>query len=67
MCSCKVYTNEDNSLYLSKGDLFPYVCPECGKFTEFYEADVIECAWCSYVGFPEEFEEAEWVGARDVQ
>jgi Zn finger protein HypA/HybF involved in hydrogenase expression len=45
----------DGTVSLSKGDRFPFRCPECSSLFPFSEAAIVVCPKCRTSGDPEEF------------
>jgi hypothetical protein len=47
---------DDGTLYLEKGEPFPFKCPECGTLNP-YVANIarIVCDSCGLIGTPEDF------------
>lgn len=42
-------------LFLEQGDVFPYICPRCGRPIEWHEAKLVVCVRCKFLGLAEEF------------
>lgn len=51
----------DGRVYLSRGEQFPYRCPQCEHIMEFFESKgLITCEKCDCRGTPEDFSKAQW-------
>jgi len=54
---------DDKTIFVEKGTLIPFMCPVCGKFSDFMEGErVIECS-CGFTGTEEDFKGTEFVKA----
>jgi len=51
----------DGRLYLSQGELCPFVCPQCEHIMAWYPGeDLITCEKCEARGARDEFSRGEW-------
>ena len=51
---------DDGSVYIEKGESFPFKCPACGKFIPFEAAAVEVICACGFHGDVKEFSEVEY-------
>jgi predicted amidophosphoribosyltransferase len=51
--------NNDIEVILKKGEVFPYLCPNCKQTIPFIKGDEITCQNCNYFADKEEFT-VEW-------
>ena len=52
---------DDGSVYLDKGETFPFKCPECGDYTPYVDNIAhIVCNKCGLIGTPEDFSDVRY-------
>jgi hypothetical protein len=50
----------NGNVFVEKGTVIPFLCPECEAVVPFAKLDVVKCWACGYEGPVEEFDNIEF-------